>query len=832
MIPLQFAHYAQSHTARFCLLEQYLPQGPHHPFAQTMLGHFDKLQTHIHAVERYPSLGQQSSRFAHAGWSTIEIARNLWDLWSDEAFTPTVTRRRLDTVEPFDEWEEFALFGGHYFLLLASNVETGKPVGSTTAESFATGVPGISGRQSQPMTLTHHAAPSHPKLTPHRFGAAFTVGQSTVAFHGGQGLQSRLASMSVLGQDISKSMIQPCNLTPPQARMCHTVTAFDDRTALLVGGRTSPAHALADCWVTKDGTWQQVHDLRPARFRHSSVGVTISSDESNLAGVLVFGGKTSEGTVLDEWTLWTASQGWQTIAIDGTHPSARFGAAISMIGSAHSDQCWGYLVGGMASSGVILDEIWEWHVTAAPHPQLRLIDRTNDVRTSSKFPMLGRMGAQLVPYEDSVLLIGGVSRKEVLSLSDDFLLLSHDPRGGTLHIANPTIALPKTTWPLLVGVGAAAASQNKIVFAGGGAVCFSMGSYWNESYFVITAGTTVPQPFPMSQYTTEAKASPPTTVSSVDGKPPAKARSSASSEPVVLPRVKICSPRDFADLLAVSKPAILEGLDLGPCRELWTLEYLKEKIGASREVVIHACDSDRMTFQDKNFHYEKRPFGAFIDGLLAGSQTYLRAVSSRHPTKQPTSLAEDFPTIAPDFKLPPALAFVDATTHSSPLRISGPVALWLHYDVLANVLCQIRGTKTLHLYPPSDVNHLAYPPGGSSSNVDVLASKPPALRRTHPHVASLRPGDILFIPPLWSHTAKPDEGASVAVNVFFRNLGRGYAAGRDVYGNRDLQAYENGRRDVERIVKAFRGVPSDMAGFYLDRLLAELREKADSLGGA
>jgi tRNA wybutosine-synthesizing protein 4 len=75
----------------------------------------------------------------------------------------------------------------------------------------------------------------------------------------------------------------------------------------------------------------------------------------------------------------------------------------------------------------------------------------------------------------------------------------------------------------------------------------------------------------------------------------------------------------------------------------------------------------------------------------------------------------------------------------------------------------------------------------------------------------------------------PEDGASVAVNVFFRNLDSGYAAGKDVYGNRDLQAYENGRRDVERIAKAFKTVPEDMARFYLERLAMEVQERADDL---
>lgn len=148
-------------------------------------------------------------------------------------------------------------------------------------------------------------------------------------------------------------------------------------------------------------------------------------------------------------------------------------------------------------------------------------------------------------------------------------------------------------------------------------------------------------------------------------------------------------------------------------------------------------------------------------------------------------------------------------------------------QVLANVLCQIRGSKLLVVYPPSDVTQLNFPPGASSSTLDIFpndSSTPTPIPNTHPHSAALHPGDILFIPPLWLHTAAiPTEGVSIAVNVFFRNLAKGYADGRDVYANRDLQAYEKGRESVKKIVKSFEGMPADMARFYLERLSDELR---------
>jgi hypothetical protein len=42
------------------------------------------------------------------------------------------------------------------------------------------------------------------------------------------------------------------------------------------------------------------------------------------------------------------------------------------------------------------------------------------------------------------------------------------------------------------------------------------------------------------------------------------------------------------------------------------------------------------------------------------------------------------------------------------------------------------------------------------------------------------------------------------LNIFFRSLSASaYPAGRDVYGNRDLAAYEDGRRDLDKIFRRF-----------------------------
>ena len=146
---------------------------------------------------------------------------------------------------------------------------------------------------------------------------------------------------------------------------------------------------------------------------------------------------------------------------------------------------------------------------------------------------------------------------------------------------------------------------------------------------------------------------------------------------------------------------------------------------------------------------------------------------------------------------------------------------------MANIYCQIDGTKRLVLFPPTDVHHLSFAPGASSSSIDVFEHlKTNSLAKTHPHEATLGPGDVLFLPPLWLHTATPISDSSIAVNVFFRNLENGYSAGRDVYGNRDLLAYEKGRQAVTKIVSAFNDVPAEAKQFYVQRLASELLSQA------
>lgn len=88
-----------------------------------------------------------------------------------------------------------------------------------------------------------------------------------------------------------------------------------------------------------------------------------------------------------------------------------------------------------------------------------------------------------------------------------------------------------------------------------------------------------------------------------------------------------------------------------------------------------------MDFLSKNFRYNRQTFQEFARDVADGKKLYLRALSADKPSDDPTRLDKDFVTISEDFVLPPQLALAKDKLFSSVLRISGPVNMWLHYDV-------------------------------------------------------------------------------------------------------------------------------------------------------
>ncbi|KAL5362382.1 hypothetical protein BJX96DRAFT_177105 [Aspergillus floccosus] len=811
-----------SDDAQFCILEQFFPDGPNHPFASTMMKHFKKLGAPLYSIHEYPSLKEQEQRFTNAGWAQAN-ARSLWELWSDDHFVPSSLRMSLDTIEPFDEWEEFALFASHYFLLRASTRQVYTPDTQYPAENETMDV-------SQHFTLLPKTPAGGGQK---RFGAVIPDGKNSIGLHGGLGRQTRLASTDLYAN--SDQISGPEHPFPPgevAARMCHTITELKDNTCLLVGGRASPASGFSNCWFRAKDQWCAVQGLPAPRFRHCAIKVTFSTE-----CVLIYGGKTSEGKTLDTWLLWDSnSKLWQSIKTKETNLKARFGACLAAV-----DDTSGVIFGGMGQDGTILEDFWIWrlHQRSDGSYFLELEEQTERVRASPLFKYLNRFGATVSQSSQGLVIVGGIITRQVVPFHKEIVLLDttelmkgceNTSSEGQIISAIGLGANFESPRPLLVGHVSRSVDSGQTLILGGGAVCFSFGTFWTEGTWLLQKATSnTENNWALVPENIQRKLSQTQTPSGVSGVEDHTTNQKTGSEIITVPRVRVETASQFQNILADGKPVIITGSDIGPCTELWTAEYLANAVGRDRKVVVHEAQSENMSFQSKNFSYVTKAFGTFLDEIHAGGRQYLRSISAEEPSKLPANLEVDFPGLKKDFRLPEPFSLVTERAHSSPLRISGPVTLWLHYDVMANVLCQIRGEKRLILFPPRDVEHLQVPAGASSSNLNIFQNSQDGsaipVPYTSPHEAILTPGDILFLPPLWLHTAAPTGQVSVAVNVFFRNLDKGYAAGRDVYGNRDLHAYEKARNDLQKIVKSFDPIPLDMAQFYLLRLAQEFKEK-------
>ena len=574
---------ANSTEACFCLLEQYLPNGAYHPFAQTMLKHFDKLRTPLKSVHSYPSLTDQRQRFISCGWSHV-LTRSLWDLWSDECFLPAHQRLELNKVEAFDEWEEFALFASHYFLLIAlkglqdsflscfcDKAKQQFEVCLSHSERNLNFSPVVSS-----MSHVHHV--QVPKSR--KYGAIFEVQPGVISHYGGHGPQSRLQSAEVFALE---DIVPDANAFLPlaaEARMCHTVTNLDAYCCLVVGGRTSPDRALADCWYRSKGAWIRVDDLPNPLYRHSACAVTKGSD---FPGVLVYGGRSSNGAVMNDWLLWQNHAGWIKLKCIGDTIQPRFGATI-----APSSLTCGILLGGMSMDGNVLLELWRWSLSADGldyYITVKNLSHHLDAFPSLRYA-IPRFGSSAIWSSVGLLIIGGISSTYMLPDKYDIVLmrcnldmpLKSDCSLESFHL-QPCVEEHRS---LLTGHSVIACGES-VVIVGGGAVCFSFGTYWNTSIWSIDIGSPTRK---KNWRLVDQKASKGTTdsISNVPVPSLEDALDNHSKPLSIISRLQVQDSSSFDRIIRDSEPVIIEGLDLGLCIDKWTSEYLKEAVGYERSV--------------------------------------------------------------------------------------------------------------------------------------------------------------------------------------------------------------------------------------------------------
>lgn len=687
-----------------------------------MLSHFEKLNTPLKSVFTYPTLEAQCRRFSSLGWAHADV-KNLWQIWSDDEWLSPEVRRKLDRIEPFDEWEEFALFANHYCVVTA---KTDAPCGSISSIESTAPVPKFQ-VVSTPAYFNEYELP-HGKR---RFGATMTFkddwGQSIAANTFGLGANDRKRSYDIHSQSATPQDIEKTHPGPP-SRVCHVITDLGSHGNLLSGGRASPANAFRDCWLFEKGSrsWTRLEDLPVPLYRHAVTRL----GRSNMA--LLIGGKTGSSSMFEGCLLYRPGSGWVECKISGSTYRPTFGAALTSFDEVHVEsndklpntdvRFSGILSGGLLEDNTMPKQLLCWDL-ALPADDVRptitfevlrahvaadLHENPSEVTNADI--LVNRFGASVFPYnKDYIVMIGGIIHGGILPKEYEILVISVFQSEYTI-LAGYNLATPQESStiprPLLVGVSTFMAKDDSLAIMGGGATCFSMGTYWNKGCYSIPISLAhlgkgkarsyiLNAPWRFSQLVEVTEGPQAELVSAIQGDKRHIAK-------VEIPRIRLSTKSSFLEVMKRGKPFIIEGNQPGSCIKAWKPGYLTRKVGHERKVGIfcsyqsrlyHAARSDKnqvtvheathsaMDFNTKNFAYVKISFGEFIQSVSQGSKMYLRSISEDHPLDQPANLQADFPQLAADFQLPEELSFVSENIFSSVLRISGRVNMWLHYDV-------------------------------------------------------------------------------------------------------------------------------------------------------
>ena len=562
-----------------------------------MLAHFDKLKTPPQSVRSYPDVNSQAERFSQRGWKHVEIW-DLWDAWCSDRFLNSSERMAFDEVEPFDEWEEFMLFARHYFVLHATSM---RPDGPSLKQGSSAPLPENRGCELQVREICRHKSRSLER----RFGSALMtenpLGQRFLLHMMGMGSNGRADTYDIhaLGH---KGPAPKLPLTGPAPRMCHTVTDLGEYGILLAGGRGSPASAMSDCWIFHKGTnchWNPTWSLPTPLYRHS----TIRLRGSSLA--LLLGGKSDSVRISQDCFVLHLERGWLRCAISGEKPEPLFGAVLCNLPQSKRDSSdfHGLLAGGIGKDGNIGIGTYTWSLDMADvevrclywlinysrHPILFMLTHLQHPvisfrKTAEHDRALAVFGAQTVELGRITLVCGGTGQSEN-ALGQTITVVSGSEHGHR----TTSWALPRNqerSAPFLIG-SSAVSDDGKLIVLGGGATCFSMGTYWETGLYEITVPAEIddhaaPEVLDKSISSMTFVESVKIVQSPRDGKE--IDGSSRRATVTDVPRITLDDERTFEDMLRDRRPVIIQDLQLGDCLQRWTPERMVERVGPETSV--------------------------------------------------------------------------------------------------------------------------------------------------------------------------------------------------------------------------------------------------------
>ncbi|CAB1421107.1 unnamed protein product [Pleuronectes platessa] len=295
---------------------------PHDPFGSIMQDHFHKLNSRLHALRQYPDAAAQRRRFLDKGWDQC-VCLDMNDFYL--GLVPEDERRRVEVLEPFDEYEEWHQKCSHYFILTASR-------GSGMTQALLTHPP-VSPVSSVNPSLSPVALSVKPDpACVEGLGMASTsVSPGRLLLTGGSSRGGRGAVSRVLlrGPEGWRSVTVEPSLDLG-VRLYHTVTSCPGGGAVVYGGRSSPLSPARGLFkvvldpagppAPLDGVKLCVEEMLctgdppPPRWRHTAAIVSHKGKDF----LFVYGGKNESEAVLgDAHFLCLDQQHWTEIPVEG-----------------------------------------------------------------------------------------------------------------------------------------------------------------------------------------------------------------------------------------------------------------------------------------------------------------------------------------------------------------------------------------------------------------------------------------------------------------------------------------------------------------------------------
>ncbi|NWY07820.1 TYW4 protein, partial [Nothoprocta ornata] len=455
--------------ACFVLYEQMHPEDP---FGRVMQRHFNQLNSPLHSLAQYPDHEMQRRRFLQNGWSECSV------MDMNEFFTfcvPEDEQRRVQALEPFDEYEEWHLKCSHYFILTAAKGM--KP--SWTPLLLNVTVPCGDGPVSVAGSITAVACGMHSEAAGlRRYGHhSALIKPNVILTTGGfgeeDGQHRRMRNFHVLikheGCWRAGCVKKENSGKRWDERLYHTVSCLSNSLALMVGGRTSPSNAaLGMLWLKFPDSSNALDSFtvelvnpqtEPAafRWRHSATEVMFRGEKY----LFIYGGRSATQPVLGDWHfLHTEELSCTVIPVEGPVPEGRH---------SHSACTWrgGVLIaGGLGAAEQPLGSVFflreiehgfQWQ-TVETHP-----------------PLIPRYSHTAHVHEEKLLLVGGVwfhsSSVPGITVIDLMTGLCTDYMISVEHLE----------WPLMLHNHSSIflSDEKELLLIGGGGNCFSFGTHLN-----------------------------------------------------------------------------------------------------------------------------------------------------------------------------------------------------------------------------------------------------------------------------------------------------------------------------------------------------------------